>query len=305
MLVIRDAVWDCGSDKSPGPDGYTFAFYKKFWDTIKKDVVGFVQDFFTSGSLPRGCNASFIALIPKVPNPMVISDFCPISLIGAQYKIITKVLANRLAKVIDLIIGHEQSAFIKNRQILDGPLMVSEAIQWCKRKNSKLLIFKIDFEKAFDSISWDFLFQVMHFMGFNDTWIKWISGCLSTATSSILINRSPTREFNISRGLRQGDPLSPFLFIIAMERLHVALEDAIAAALYRCLKVNTLNLSHLFFADDVLFIGDRSRDNIKCLVSILECFHRVSGLKINYRKSNLIGVGNMKSVGHFQSCNKS
>ncbi|GJR88022.1 RNA-directed DNA polymerase, eukaryota, reverse transcriptase zinc-binding domain protein [Tanacetum coccineum] len=226
---IRDAVWDCGSDKSPGPDGYTFAFYKKFWDTIKKDVVVFVQDFFTSGSLPRGCNASFIALIPKVPNPMVISDFRPISLIGAQYKIITKVLANRLAKVIDLVIGHEQSDFIKNRQILNGPLM--SCTLWV----------------------------------FNDTWIKWISGCLSTATSSILINGSPTREFNISRGLRQGDPLSPFLFIIAMEGLHVALEDAIAA--------------------------EWSRDNIKCLVSILECFHRVSGLKINYRKSNLFGVG--------------
>nr|GEU61220.1 RNA-directed DNA polymerase, eukaryota [Tanacetum cinerariifolium] len=91
---IRDAVWDCGSDKSSGPDGFTFAFYKKFWDTIKKDVVGFVQDFFTSGSLPRGCNTSFIALIPKVSNPMVVSDFRPISLHGAQYKIIVKVLAN-------------------------------------------------------------------------------------------------------------------------------------------------------------------------------------------------------------------
>nr|GEX52683.1 RNA-directed DNA polymerase, eukaryota, reverse transcriptase zinc-binding domain protein [Tanacetum cinerariifolium] len=139
---IRDTVWDCGSDKSPGPDGFTFAFYKKFWDTIKKDVVGFVQDFFTSGSLPRGCNTSFIALIPKVSNPMVVSDFRPISLIGAQYKIIAKVLANRLAKVIDSVIGHEQSAFIKNRQILDGPLMVSEAIHWrlSKWKSSMLSI---------------------------------------------------------------------------------------------------------------------------------------------------------------------
>ncbi|GKC45169.1 RNA-directed DNA polymerase, eukaryota, reverse transcriptase zinc-binding domain protein, partial [Tanacetum coccineum] len=222
---------------------------------------------------------------------MVISDFRPISLIGAHYKIIAKVLANRLARVIDSVISQEQSAFIKHRQILDGPLMVNEVIQWSKRKKAKLMVFKIDFEKAFDSISWDFLFQVMRFMGFSVKWIKWISGCLLSATSSILINGSPTREFNIHRGLRQGDPLSPFLFIIAMEGLHVAVEDAMAAGLYRGFKVNTLNLSHFFFADDALFIGDWSRANIKSLVSILECFHRVSGLKINFHKSNLFGVG--------------
>ncbi|GKC16456.1 RNA-directed DNA polymerase, eukaryota, reverse transcriptase zinc-binding domain protein, partial [Tanacetum coccineum] len=229
---IKDAIWDCGSDKSPGPDGFTFAFYKKFWDTIKEDVVGSVQHFFNTCILPHGCNTSFIALIPK-----------------------------------------EQSAFIKHRQILDGPLMVNEVIQWSKRKKAKLMVFKIDFEKAFDSISWDFLFQVMRFMGFSVKWIKWISGCLLSATSSILINGRPTREFNIHRGLRQGDPLSPFLFIIAMEGLHVAVEDAMAAGLYRGFKVNTLNLSNFFFADDALFIGDWSRANIKSLVSILECFH--------------------------------
>ncbi|GKC21915.1 RNA-directed DNA polymerase, eukaryota, reverse transcriptase zinc-binding domain protein [Tanacetum coccineum] len=222
---------------------------------------------------------------------MVISDFRPISLIGAQYKIIAKVLANRLARVIDSIISPEQSAFIKQRQILDGPLMVNEVIQWCKRKKSKLMVFKIDFEKAFDTISWDFLFQVMHFMGFNETWIKWISGCLHSASASILINGSPTCEFNILRGLRQGDPLSPFLFIIAMEGLHVAMEDAMAAGLYNGCKINTVNLSHLFFTDDALFIGAWSRSNIVSLTSILDCFHLVSGLKINYHKSNLFGVG--------------
>nr|GEY55029.1 putative RNA-directed DNA polymerase, eukaryota, reverse transcriptase zinc-binding domain protein [Tanacetum cinerariifolium] len=288
---IRDAIWDCGSDKSSGPDGFTFAFFKDFWNVIKSDVMKFVHHFFNKGILPRGCNTSFITLIPKVPSPMVINDFRPISLIGAQYKIITKVLANRLARVIDSVISHQQSAFIKHRQILDGPLMVNEVIQWCKRKKSKLMVFKIDFEKAFDTISWDFLLQVMHFMGFSESWIKWILGCLHSTSSSILINGSPTREFNIQRGLRQGDPLSPFLFIIAMEGLHVAMEDVIVAGLYKGFKINTFNISHLFFADDALFIGDWSKNNIKSLALILECFHQVSGLKINFHKSNLFGVG--------------
>ncbi|GJW52228.1 RNA-directed DNA polymerase, eukaryota, reverse transcriptase zinc-binding domain protein [Tanacetum coccineum] len=222
---------------------------------------------------------------------MVVSDFRPISLIGAQYKIIAKILANRLAQVIDSVISREQTAFIKHRQILDGPLMVNEVIKWCNRKKDKLMIFKIDFEKAFDSVSWDYLFKVMHFMGFSDKWISWINGCLRSATASILVNGSPTREYQINRGLRQGDPLSPFLFIIAMEGLHVAVEDAISAGLYRGITVNTLTLSHFFFADDALFIGEWSRANIKNMATILDCFHRVSGLKINFHKSNLVGIG--------------
>ncbi|GKA14061.1 RNA-directed DNA polymerase, eukaryota, reverse transcriptase zinc-binding domain protein [Tanacetum coccineum] len=238
-----------------------------FLDTIKDDVTAFVQDFFKSGILPQGCNTSFIALILKISNPMVVSDFRPISLIGAQYKIIAKVMANRLAQVIDSLISHEQSAFIKHRQILDGPLMVNE---------------------------------VMCFMGFSEIWITWIKGCLYSATSSVLVNGSPTREFHINRGLRQGDPLSPFLFIIAMEGLHVAVKDAISAGLYRGLTVNTLTLSHFFFADDALFIGEWSRANIKSMASILECFHQVSGLKINFHKSNLVGVGvPFEEVYHF------
>nr|GEY28825.1 RNA-directed DNA polymerase, eukaryota [Tanacetum cinerariifolium] len=235
----------------------------------------------------RGCNTSFITLIPKVPSPMVFSDFRLISLIGAQYKIIAKVWANRLARVIDTVISMEQSAFIKQRQILDGPLMVNEVIQWCKRKKSKLM--------------------VLHFMGFNETWIRWISGCLHSVVASILINGSPTYEFNIHRGLRQGDPLSPFLFIIAMEGIHVAMKDAMSAGLYNGFRINTLNLSHLFFVDDALFIEEWSNTNIKSLVSNLDCFNQVSGLKINFNKSNLFGVGvpfaEVVSLASITGCN--
>ncbi|GKA67661.1 RNA-directed DNA polymerase, eukaryota, reverse transcriptase zinc-binding domain protein [Tanacetum coccineum] len=153
------------------------------------------------------------------------------------------------------------------------------------------MVFKIDFEKAFDSVSWDFLLQVMHFMGFSNKWMQWIKGCLHSSTSSILINGSPTCEFPIRRGLRQGDPLSPFLFIITMEGLHIAIEDAIVDGLYRGINVNSISLSHLFFADDALFIGEYTRVNITNMVSILQCFYRVSGLKINIHKSNLFRVG--------------
>nr|GEU76535.1 RNA-directed DNA polymerase, eukaryota [Tanacetum cinerariifolium] len=247
-------------------------------------------EFLNSSIMPKGCNTSFVSLIPKISNPTVVSDFRSISLIGAKYKIIAKLLANRLAKVIDSVSSREQTAFVKHRQILDGPLMVNEVIKWCNRKRDKLMIFQIDFEKAFDFVYWDFLFQVMHLMGFSDKWISWINGCLSHATASILVNGSPTREYHINHGIRQGDPLSPFLFIIAIEGLHVAVEDAISAGLYRGIKINTLTLSYFFFADDALFIGEWSRDNIRNMTTILECFHRVSGLKINFHKSNLVGI---------------
>ncbi|GKB89514.1 hypothetical protein Tco_0961786, partial [Tanacetum coccineum] len=131
---IKAAVWDCGANKSPGPDGFTFEFFKHFWDLIGSDLSAAVQHFFETGMFPRGCNSSFIALIPKVSNAKFVSDFRPISLIGSIYKVITKVLANRLGTVIADLVSNTQSAFIKNRQILDGPFILNEIISWCKRK---------------------------------------------------------------------------------------------------------------------------------------------------------------------------
>ncbi|KAL4589632.1 hypothetical protein LXL04_002540 [Taraxacum kok-saghyz] len=127
---IRNAVWSCGSDKAPGPDGFNFCVIKRFWDVFKEDIFLFVEEFFIKAFIPTGCNASFINLIPKVSSPMGVSDYRPISLIGIQYKILAKILALRLAKVVNFVVGGEQSAFIKGRKILDGPLMVNELVQW-------------------------------------------------------------------------------------------------------------------------------------------------------------------------------
>ncbi|GKD23129.1 RNA-directed DNA polymerase, eukaryota [Tanacetum coccineum] len=127
-LEIKEAVWDCGSAKSSGPDGFTFKFFKKHWDIVEHDVVSYVKDFEVSAHTPKGCNSSFITLVPKVEDPLTIGDFRPISLIGCQYKIIAKILARRLSRVVSSVIRDVQMAFIKGRQIIDGPLIVDEII---------------------------------------------------------------------------------------------------------------------------------------------------------------------------------
>ncbi|GJW10716.1 RNA-directed DNA polymerase, eukaryota, reverse transcriptase zinc-binding domain protein [Tanacetum coccineum] len=268
---IKEAVWDCGSSKAPGPDGFSFAFVKKYWDIIQKDLYDFINSFFASSELPYEANSSFITLIPKVNNPTLITDFRPISLIGIHYKIIAKILANRLSKVIDKIVSKEQSAFIV------GP---------------------------FDSISWKYLDHILDRLGFGYKWCSWIKACLSSSRASILVNGSPTSEFSINRGLRQGDPLSPFLFILVMEGLHNAFAEAVGNGLISGININnsTINISHLFFADDVIITTDWNARDLENIIRVLHVFYLASGLKINIHKSNIYGIGvNEEEVSNMAS----
>ncbi|KAJ0577283.1 putative RNA-directed DNA polymerase [Helianthus annuus] len=290
---IRVAVWECGNDKSPGPDGFSFAFVRHYWEKLKPHVRGIMDEFFVHGTISKSVNSSFVALIPKVLDPMSLSDFRPISLIGVISKIVSKVLANRLKKVLGSIISNEQSAFIKGGNILDGPLIINEVVNWARRSKKKIMVFKVDFEKAYDCVSWKFLINTMRHMGFPSRWKNWIMGILFTGRASVLINGSPTDEFEIKRGLRQGDPLSPFLFTIVMEALHVMVDKATKAELFKGVKITRegLCLSHLFYADDALFLGNWSDENFRILNRILRCFQMASGLKVNLFKSKVYGVG--------------
>ncbi|GJS50270.1 RNA-directed DNA polymerase, eukaryota, reverse transcriptase zinc-binding domain protein, partial [Tanacetum coccineum] len=180
---IKRAVWDCGIDKSLGPDGFTFGFYRRYWNLIEGDVVNAVTWFFHHGRIPNGGNSSFITLIPKIPKCYLVKDFRPISLIGSVYKIVAKILANRLVMVL-------------------GDL-------WCKKKRKQSMIFKVDFEKAYDSVRWDFIDTILKKFRFGDKWCNWIGSCLQSSRGSVLVNGSPTSEFQFFKGLKQGDPLSP------------------------------------------------------------------------------------------------
>nr|GEX70557.1 RNA-directed DNA polymerase, eukaryota, reverse transcriptase zinc-binding domain protein [Tanacetum cinerariifolium] len=252
---IKKAVWDFGINKSPGPDGYTIEFFHRYWKIIDNDAVAVVLQSFSLGILSPGCNSSFIAPIPKTQEAKVVKYFRPISLKGSVYKIIAKILANRLTLVISSLISEVQSAFISKHQILDDPFILNELLSWCKHKNSKAVIFKVDFEKAFDSVRWDYLDDVLTKFGFGVKWCTWIQSCLNSAMGSILVNGSPTLEFKFYKGLKQEDPLSLFLFILIMESLRFSFKNVVNAGLYKGLSIDSsLTLSHLFYDDDAMFI---------------------------------------------------
>ncbi|GJX72610.1 RNA-directed DNA polymerase, eukaryota, reverse transcriptase zinc-binding domain protein [Tanacetum coccineum] len=210
-----------------------------------------VRWFSEHMEISKGCNTSFVTLIPNVVDPIGLGDFRPISLIGYYYKIIAKLLAERLKKVV--------------------PKLVED-----KKKG---LIFKVDFEKTYDSVSWSFLGDIMETMGFGCKWRKWIMTCLNSALMSILVNGSPIDEFVLERGIRQGDLLSPFLFILAAEGLNAIISEAMSC-------------------------GDKG--NAQNLMCILKCFKNMAGLKVNLNKSKLYGVGldhlEVESMARWMRC---
>ncbi|CAL0303504.1 unnamed protein product [Lupinus luteus] len=295
---VKEAVWSCDEDKSLGPHGYNFTFIKKFWDCVKVDILEMVSDFFFYGNVARGCNSSFIVLILKNGSPQNLYEYRPISLVGCIYKIISKILAGRLKKVIHLVIFGCQSAFIQGRFIMDGVLIANEVIdQARKSKEGDCFIFKVDFEKAYDSVNWIFLLYMMERMGFCFKWRNWIKSCLQSNFVSVLVNGSPTREFTMNCGLRQGDPIAPFLFLIVAEGLAGIMDSAVAKKIFKGYQVgrDKVIVYHLQYADDTLLIGENSVDNVLALKCILKCFELASGLRINFHKSKLIGIKSSES----------
>ena len=202
-------------------------------------------------------------------------------------------MANRLRLVVGKVVSETQTAFVKDRKILDGVLIANEVVDVASKSKKELLLFKVDFEKAYDSVDWDYLDSVMGKMAFPVLWRKWIKECVSAATASVLVNGSPTYEFSLERGLRQGDPLSSFLFLLVAEGLNIMMSAMVNANLFEGFVVGTthpLVVSHLQFVDDTLLLGTKSWANNRALRAVLLLFEEMSGLKVNFNKSMLVGV---------------
>ena len=195
--------------------------------------MGFLKEFHEHGRFVRSLNSTFQVLIPKNPGVEDLRDFRPISLVGGLYKLLAKVLANRLKKVVGKVVSSAQNAFVEGRQILDAALIVNEAIDSLLNQNESGVLCKLDIEKAYDHLNCNFLLFVMQRMGFGEKWTGWISWCISTTTFSVLINGTPSGFFNSSRGLSEGDPFSHYLFVIRMEALSRLIFRAVRGGIFQ------------------------------------------------------------------------
>lgn len=293
MEELEEALNLSPLDKAPGPDGFSMGAMKKIWWLVKHELLECLNKFQKCGKLPGGMNSSFICLVPKCDAPQFIKEFRPISLINSSMKLLTKMLASRLSNVIGSLVSEVQTGFIKGRLITDGILIVSEVINSMKAGHCDGLILKLDFEKAFDSVDWSFLLQLLDKFNFSKDWIRWIKEILTTTRTSVLVNGSPTKEFSPERGLRQGDPLSPLLFDLVAQVLSYMISKAEYLGIIDGIKVTESSpvITHLQYADDtVIFIKSNSK-SVMGIKSVLQGFQLLSGLKINFNKSSLYGIG--------------
>ncbi|KAM1548362.1 hypothetical protein PS2_009435 [Malus domestica] len=231
---IKTAALKMGDLKAPGPDRFPGLFYHSFWDIVKEDVSALVRDLMQGTVSPCNLNATHIVLIPKVPHPESVSQFRPISLCNYSYKVLSKVLANRLKVLLPQIISPSQNAFVAGRHIQDNIGIVHEMFHFLKGRTAKQkfeLGIKLDMHKGYDRVEWDFLDAVMERLGFCCLWRQIIMGCVFSVKFEVILNGQSGNKFAPSSGLKQGDPLSPYLFILVGEVLSRLFQEAAATNL--------------------------------------------------------------------------
>lgn len=294
----KEEIWvalqECDSKKAPGPDGLNSGWLKKVWPSIADKILMFFEEFHEKATIPLGVNSSFLVLIPKKIDPICTLDFRPISLINSSLKLLLKVLANRIKQVLNFLISEEQTAFVKGRNINESILLVNEVIHAMKIQKSDGLIFKIDFSKAYNSVDWSCLLHVMECMNFDQKWITWIRALLESTKMSILINGSPTEEFRPRRGLRQGDPIAPYLYLLIGEVLCKLINRAVERGKYKGVKFDFHQkpVTHFQYADDTVLFVKNDENVISEVKKLLLLFQAITGLAVNFKKSLVYHASN-------------
>lgn len=289
---IKQACFSVHADKAPGPDGFSASFFQSNWETVGDTIIAEVQAFFISGSLPSRINHTHVRLIPKIPSPKRVADYRPIALCSVYYKVIAKLLAKRLQNVLHSCISENQSAFVPLRAITDNVLITHETLHYLKSSGAKKRVFmavKTDMSKAYDRLEWDFIKATFDRLGFHQQWVSWIMQCISTVSYSYLLNGQAKGLVVPERGIRQGDPLSPYIFIICSEVLSGLCNKAQQNGSLPGIRVSkgSPRVNHLLFADDTMFFCRSDKQSCQKLKSILQKYENASGQQINQAKSTI------------------
>ena len=295
---VKAAALNMGGSKAPGPDGFSGNFYHTHWNTLAADINELIGVLIQGQVSPGGLNATHVVLIPKVLNPEMVSQFRPISLCNYSYKVLSKVLANRLKPLLPILISPNQNAFVSGRQIQDNIGIAQELFHFLKTRKAKSrweVGIKLDMHKAYDRVEWDFLMAVMERMGFDSLWRKLILGCISSVNFAILLNGQPGRKFAHSHGLRQGDPLSPYLFLLVSEVLSLCIQSNCDQGNLRGIQMSSPGptISHIFFADDTLIFLKADEANCRLLSKVIDEYCFASGQKVNKSKSSVFFGSNV------------
>ncbi|CAL0306454.1 unnamed protein product [Lupinus luteus] len=284
---IKGAVFAMNGDGAPGPDGFGGGFFQEFWDIVGEDVCKSVNQFFSQSWLPPTLNSNSIILIPKVQGADKVEYFRPIALANFQFKIITKVMADRLGLIAPKIISTQQRDFVKNRKIQDCICIASEAVNLLHHKSfGGNMAIKLDIKKAFDTLDWNFLLDTLQTFGFNQKFRNWIRIILQSAMLSISVNGQSVGFFSCSRGVRQGDPLSPLLFCIAEDVLSRGISKlASDGKLSPILGPHGLKTpTHVLYADDILIFCKGNKRDLQCLKNLVVNYAQASGQQISSDK---------------------
>ena len=291
---VQAVVWSLNGEGALGPDGIPVYFYKVYWDVLGPKVMRVMGDFHAGRCQMERLNKVYLVLIPKILRAEQIGDFRPIALSNSIYLIIAKVLANRLREVMDSLISPLQSAFIPGQQMIDNIVMAEEIVAAWRRSGTVGFLWKVDFAKAYDSIDWRYLWNVLRRRDFSEEWVRWMKLCVTTSSCSILINdRMQGGWFQPQCGIRQGCPLAPLLFILA--------SDALAFCTTRLCSRGHLSgfrtaghpggIPLLQYANDTTFFIQGLETAARTLSQMMDIFADFSGLQLNRAKSSFVGFG--------------
>lgn len=288
LQEVKDSLFGIGGIKAPGVDGYPACFYQNQWSLCAGDIFDLVSTVFSTCIIPEKLNTTLITLVPKVPNPSSMVHFRPISLCCTLYKVISKILVARLRVILPNLISPNQVSFVPGRQIVDNIIIAQELMHKFKISKGKkgFMAWKIDLSKAYDRLNWHFIESVLVELKLPRAFIQLVMSCISSVQYKICVNGELTDAFRPQSGIRQGDPLSPYLFVLCIEKLSHIIFDEVGKKRWKGVKSSQSGpcVSHLFFANDLVLFAEASTKQAQIMRECLEKFCSVSGQAVNFDK---------------------